>query len=660
MYENRNTMLPEAKRLAAQGKQVVPIIGKHPPIKWKHLNETGEIPSEELLDSWWSVFPEATLGLITGKPSGYVVVDCDSTDAIALAKKLGFTDTPVRSRTKNGMHYYWKWPEGQDYIAGQVGANANGIKWPSFKGLDFRATGNIAVIPPTPNYEWDIDEGKSMEDAPVWIGFDHTKLAHNTNVVDIHFKPENIILPKETRYNSGGVWQQAHEKAAKFANGKLPTGGGNGRNDMLYRYLGERCAAGVNNRNDLMREAVEFQTEFFEEPFPTREVWDSVDRLIDQDKRAHPERYVEPLPDIKSASDDIDPDMFKPITTSDIERLKSELGNQEYFIEPFLPTSGTIMQVFGYSGHGKSMFIRHALYMASAMRSRIGCFDSPKAPKVLYFDFENSRSNVTKFLERSAKSFGDAEDRFAIWAPFDTEDMITLNTDEGKRLFLKWVIANKPDVVVIDTVRSAFPGMSENSAEDWGKVNELAMKLRNNGISCVLVHHSNKPSEHGMGREAGSTNQLTVLETQIRVTQVYRDKDQALQNAGIWDGDLEHSIYDRLESFGAIASDERIDLIVQLRYGKVREWTDMHEPVQYVAFVSNTVDKSVRLHSIKSPKQQARDLCRPYKGIGGQMQPPMSDQDIAAKLDKPLSTIQEWTQYHREYRSYTEPEEHAG
>ena len=655
MKDMKNECLEAAIGMAQRGFQCVPIDPekKHPPFKWRHLNETGEIPDEETLRGWWSrTSSELGVGIITGKTSGYVVVDCDNPQALELANRLGFTETPVRTKTKHGWHFWWKWPEGEDYIAGQVGANANGVKWPSFKGLDFRATGNIAVIPPTRNYEWEFEGYATFLDAPEWKGYNPRLMNQaSAQIYDINnFRPENILLPEKVSNTSGGMWNAALEKASQYASGKLPSGGGNGRNDMLYRYLGERCASGVNNRDDLFKAALEFQTEFFEEPFPDQETWASVDRLIEQDKRAHPERYETKAELPKS--DEVDAQSFKPITTSDLDRLKSEIGSQEFYIEPFLPTSGTIMQVFGYSGHGKSMFIRHALYMAASRNNRCGPFDIPHTPRVLYFDFENSRTNVYKFLDRSARSFGDAKENFSIWAPFDNDDQINLSEEKGKRLFFQWVVANKADIVVIDTIRSAFPGINENSAEDWSKVNELALKLRNNGITCIFVHHSNKPGEHSLGREAGSTNQLTVLETQLRVTQVYRDQDQAQQNAGIWDGDLEHSMYERLSMFNAISADERIDLILQLRYGKVREWTDMHEPVSYVAFVSNSIDKTVRVHSLKSPKQRARELCRPYQDLSGVLQPPMPDTEIARRLDKPLSTIKEWTQFLREYTDY--------
>ena len=83
--------------------------------------------------------------------------------------------------------------------------------------------------------------------------------------------------------------------------------------------------------------------------------------------------------------------------------------------------------------------------------------------------------------------------------------------------------------------------MMENSAEEWSNINRLMLKLRNAGLTVILVHHSNKPSDGSVsGREAGSSNQLTVLETQIKITQIFEDKDSADIKAGLWDGDLPH------------------------------------------------------------------------------------------------------------------------
>ena len=184
-----------------------------------------------------------------------------------------------------------------------------------------------------------------------------------------------------------------------------------------------------------------------------------------------------------------------PITTADIERLEAQIGTREYCIDPWLPLDGTVIQVHGYSGHGKSMFIRNALYHVAAGAKEFGPWEIGAQARVLYLDLENSRSNITNFLDRSKRSVGDAGDNFMVYAPFDNEEQMNLKSDNGMLLLTEWIKTTDPDIVCVDTVRSAWVGLEENSASEWGRINQMALDLRNAGITVILVHHSNKPSE---------------------------------------------------------------------------------------------------------------------------------------------------------------------
>ena len=201
---------------------------------------------------------------------------------------------------------------------------------------------------------------------------------------------------------------------------------------------------------------------------------------------------------------------------------------------------------------------------------------------------------------------------------------------EGLEELQAWITFSDPDVVIIDTIRSAYPGLMENSADEWSRVNQLAVKLRNSGLAVIMIHHSNKPSEGGLGREAGSTNQLTVLETQIKVTQVYKDEDTAKQNAAIWDGSYERPVFPLLE--GKLPTDYRLYMVMEIKYGKVREWTDIHDRVQWIGFGShNTKDERCVVAS-QSTKQRAKAMA--LDGTD-----PLS---IADTLQRPLRLINEW------------------
>lgn len=229
---------------------------------------------------------------------------------------------------------------------------------------------------------------------------------------------------------------------------------------------------------------------------------------------------------------------------------------------------------------------------------------------------------------------GDTQDRLNIWTPFIEGREIDLQTREGLLDLQEWIKFAGPDVVVIDTIRSAYPGMAENSADEWAKVNKLAVTLRNSGLAVILIHHSNKPSESGVGREAGSTNQLTVLETQIRVAQVFKDEETAKQNAGLYDANYDMPVWPLLES--KLPPEYRLYMVMEIRYGKVREWTDLHDRVQWIGYAAhNTTDEKIVVSS-KSTKQRAKDMA-----LEGHS--PMA---ISDKLHRPLRLVRDWLELH--------------
>ena len=187
--------------------------------------------------------------------------------------------------------------------------------------------------------------------------------------------------------------------------------------------------------------------------------------------------------------------------------------------------------------------------------------------------------------------------------------------------------------------------MAENSADDWSHINQLCLSLRNNGISVGLLHHSNKPSEgSASGREAGSTNQLTVLETQLKITQVFQDQDTANVRAGLWDGDIAGTPMAKFAAPWSLRHGERLDMMFEVRYGKVREMTDVHQPFHHIGIVSNHSSKTIRPLSAMTPKQKAIKYAQEWEDKDGVVRTALSDQEIAAKIEQPIHLVHEWTE----------------
>ena len=75
---------------------------KTPRIKWKTFQSVE--PTEEQVTAWWTKFPDANIGLVTG--CEFFAVDADSKEAMEWCETY-LTFTPWRVVTSNGCHYYY-------------------------------------------------------------------------------------------------------------------------------------------------------------------------------------------------------------------------------------------------------------------------------------------------------------------------------------------------------------------------------------------------------------------------------------------------------------------------------------------------------------------------------------------------------------------------
>ena len=628
------TKLDAALEYLDRGWSVIPIKpeGKRPAIKWREYQD--RLPTEDEVEQWWTQWPDYDIAIITGEISGVVVVDCDNEESIHAAFDAKMR-SPIVAKTKRGKHLYFTHPKDGIRRGPRAGVNSRGSDWPKINGLDFRGDGSYALLPPSKNYIWDYASHVfDWDEMPVWEDW---KPALKEDVGEDGFHFSDLDLTDVNPFRPDELMSEWDRTAAYVKTNfpsslKIPSGLGNGRNERVMRYISESILEGYFGA-ELRLRGFQFMKEFFDDRLDDNEYEATVQSMEQSERRNHPDRFDESgtyiyKPYVKEGKDD-EPRERKLIQMRDAEQLLQESDAKSYLIEPWLP-SNTIVQVFGYSGHGKSLFVQHAMSALCAGRKYYGPFEIGRPARVLYLDFEMGMATIARRLMEMRQVHGDSQDRLNIWTPFVDQKEMDLNQKEGLLELKQWIDFSKPDVIVIDTIRSAYPGLSENSAEEWAKINKLAVKLRNSGLSVIMLHHSNKPSESGIGREAGSTNQLTVLETQIRVAQVYRDEDTAKQNAAIFDGNYDNPVWPQLEM--KLSPDYRLYMVMEIRYGKVREWTDMHDRIQWIGFAAhNETDEKV-LVSSKSTKQRAKDMALDgYDPIA-----------ISDHLERPVRLIHEW------------------
>lgn len=120
---------------------------------------------ENQIRRWWTLWPDANIGLVTGDENGIIVVDPDGEEGerlLALVeKKFGKLPPTIESVTGRGRHLFFRLPEGCERVPSSKG-----------DGLDIRADGGYVVAPPSihengKTYEW--NEAEEYATAPQWL-----------------------------------------------------------------------------------------------------------------------------------------------------------------------------------------------------------------------------------------------------------------------------------------------------------------------------------------------------------------------------------------------------------------------------------------------------------------------------------------------------------
>jgi predicted RNA-binding Zn-ribbon protein involved in translation (DUF1610 family) len=162
-------MLYEALKCASVGLRVFPLYevterrlcscwasdtckqpGKHPRVKvWQEEATT----SEDTIREWWTRWPDAGIGMATGRASGVWVLDLDGDEAITWYTEMVKVHGRAPTRgvlTGRGRHLYWTFPDGVEVRNKQKVDKRN---------VDVRGDGGFVILPPTRHhsgrhYEW--------------------------------------------------------------------------------------------------------------------------------------------------------------------------------------------------------------------------------------------------------------------------------------------------------------------------------------------------------------------------------------------------------------------------------------------------------------------------------------------------------------------------
>jgi len=182
------------------------------------------------------------------------------------------------------------------------------------------------------------------------------------------------------------------------------------------------------------------------------------------------------------------------------------------YLHPWV-TSQSISLVYGDAGTGKSWFALSVL-KAIAMGEDLGPWEFRESAPVLYLDAEMTGHDVQERVRglgiRDVPDFHIYSDAYATSKGAPKARL----TSEKWRTAMKEVLLELGiKVWVIDNLASMTPDGDENTKEDWNDINQWLLDLRYNGVSTILMHHTNKG-----GTQRGTSARLDNIDFSIKLS----------------------------------------------------------------------------------------------------------------------------------------------
>lgn len=351
MNGRQNLMLHKAIAYHKLGYNVIPLrkSSKKPLIEWKEYQQRRS--TEDEIRRWWSRWPDANIGIVTGRVSHIIVLDVDGPIGEKFIEDSGGLPATPKCRTARGHQYYFEYPSELD------------VRCTENKGLQIGIKGNGGYVVAPPSIH---PSGRKY----FWIkGFPPWKI-----------KPTPLNKCKWlVQYLVDHPGKKEEEKevptdSVLWADKLLLHGVSEGERNMAITKLAGRYVGKGLSKIEVMPILVEANNQF-DPPLDEKEVEKTLDSVINSGNR----------------NSDCTDKMSTPPRGEGrgLSKILAEpLEQPDYLIKPFLQAGDKGFLVSSYKV-GKTLFAMQATLSLSKGIPFLG-FVVPKPRKVLFIRFELS------------------------------------------------------------------------------------------------------------------------------------------------------------------------------------------------------------------------------------------------------------------------------
>lgn len=463
--------------------------GKHPRTSNGCTDATTDV---ETIKGWWTQWPGANIGLVTGKKSGLSVVDLDGPEGIQSGRKLGISSI-VTSLTGNGKQLFYA----------DAGGNLKNSVKKIAVGVDIRGDGGYIVVAPSlhPN-------GKRY----VWMG-----QGLNRN-----------LLPPIPPVISGIT--QEGQKVATTSTLRKPDG-----------WIAEAIKEMQNGHihNTLIRVLGKFRQHNFNEE-------DTYALLY-----PHALEHGKPYEGLKDKIAEIfaryapGPAIQGPSRSETIDAFLDDIKEVEWLCKPFVAKK-SIGFVVGLPETLKTWLCADLAVESVRESGRWAGLFPVTGCRTLFVDQERWKGETQRRFSSllSAKGIDRATIKDRLYLKSGTT--IRLNVESSYQAFRTELLEMRPDLIIVDSF-ATFHTLPENDRSEIQKVMERIKELRNEiGCTFLFINHENKMAypngepqgEPTMGTMVGSIGIgaaaefcLTVRKVENNTSIVWHTKSTLAQKA---------------------------------------------------------------------------------------------------------------------------------
>ncbi len=462
--------------------------GKHP--RTRHGVKDATI-DKKVIRLWWGKWPNANLGIATGKKTGLIVLDVDprhrgDESLQNVREKYGEIPNTVETITGGGgRHLFFRHPGNGTVIN-------NSINFKGFEGLDLKSDGGYIVAPSSSHssgitYEWE--------------------LSSHPDTVPLAPAPEWILSPvsdKTDKPNTDGTEQsESRRRWATEALEGVPEGK---RDATCFRLAVRYKTKGLDSEETLTilkRWAKDCQPEF-----PEHEVEKCV-------KSAYTQRISEKEQETDSVL----------IWAKDMELLEGE-EIESLWGDIFFPES--IHLFSGEAGAGKTTFLYNLAIEGAKGQAFLGV-PFPNPLRTLYIDLESpSRLRAQKLNLIAGEEL-----------PEDLAFYDLTNMERELERLTTIVQEHSFNLVIVDTINEAFQTQKEDDNAEANRQMRMVRELvRRTGASVVLVHHIGKrQQEKGVYKARGASARAAASDVVINFEGVDGEVARLAVGKNRWYGD---------------------------------------------------------------------------------------------------------------------------